>query len=407
MPDQPRIAVVCLHTSPDAEPGSGDAGGMNVVVRHHAAELARRGCRVDVFTRRDDPDAPDEVDLGFGARLRRITAGPPAPVGKGEHERFVAQFAASLGDLREYDLVHSHHWFSGMAALPAARAAGIPHVQTFHSIAADPTSPMSHGERPESPGRLAGERGLAQDSDLVVAISRAEARTAADRLGAPPGRITVVPPGVDAAVFHPDDGQAHERDGHGYVLLAARLDPLKGVDLAVAALAMLPPQRRPRLVVVGDASAANAPYVQGVGELAERRGVAGDVRFLGPRSRAELARLMRESRVVLVPSYSETYGLVALEAAASGVPVVAAHAGGLVEAVVDGVTGVVLDTRDPARWAAALDRLLADDDTRRRLGRAARARAAAMTWEASAEALLTAYRCLLHAPVVAGERQWC
>lgn len=382
-----------LHTSPAAEPGSHDAGGMNVVVRHQAVELARLGHAVDVLTRRDSADAPDVTDLGGGARLRLVPAGPAGPIPKGDHEDLVAEFAAAVGALDGYDVIHSHHWFSGMAVLPATRAAQLPHVQSFHSIAAPESTPMSHGERPESPGRLAGERHLAGASDLVVTVSRAEAATAVERLGADPDRVAVVPPGVDASVFRP--GTTDPADGHGYVLLAARLDPLKGVDLAVAALAAVPAGRRPRLVVAGAASPTNAAYVEQVRALAVELAVDGHVDLVGPRGRDELAALMRGARAVLVPSYSETYGLVALEAAASGVPVLAARSGGLAEAVHDGATGVLIGSREPGEWAHELDALLTDDARAARLGAAARAHAETMSWSASAEALLGAYRRVL------------
>ncbi|MCG2798231.1 MAG: glycosyltransferase [Cellulomonas sp.] len=388
-----RIAIVCLHTSPAEDPGAGDAGGMNVMVLHQAQALAALGHQVDVFTRRSSPDDPPSRTLAPGLTLHTLHAGPEHPVPKGDHERFVDEFRDQLAGFGPYDVVHSHHWFSGMAALPLARAWDAPHVQSFHSIAADPSTPLSEGERPESPGRMAGEAHLARQSDAVVAISHAEARTVVRRLGGDADRVVVVPPGVDSTMFHPAEA-ASPRPGS--ILVAARLQPLKGIDLAIEAVAALcdrlgPDGERPELVVSGAASADFDGYVDELVALATGLGVADRVRFLGPQSRTDLARLMRTSRLVLVPSHSETYGLVALEAAASGVPVVAAASGGLREAVVDGATGLVIDGRDPQVWAAAMHRVFTDHALAERLGQAGRRRAQDLDWSRSARGLLAVY----------------
>ncbi|MBU4214752.1 MAG: glycosyltransferase [Cellulomonas sp.] len=389
-----RIALVCLHTSPAEDPGAGDAGGMNVVVLHQAEALAALGHQVDIVTRRSSPDDPPSRLLAPGLVLHTLHAGPEHPVPKGDHEGFIDEFRDRLAELGPYDVVHSHHWFSGMAALPLARAWRVPHVQSFHSIAADPSTALSEGERPESPGRMAGETYLARESDTVVAISQAEARTVERRLGGNADRIVVVPPGVDSVQFHPADPTEPRSTS---ILVAARLQPLKGIDLAIEAVAALsdqlgPDGERPELIVSGAASADFDGYVDELVALATGLGIVDQVRFLGPQSRDDLAALMRGSRIVAVPSHSETYGLVALEAAASGVPVVAAASGGLREAVVDGSTGLVLDGRDPQVWAAAMVRLFTDEAFADRLSRTARQRAEGLDWTRSARALLAAYR---------------
>lgn len=393
-----RIALVSLHTSPGAEPGSGDAGGMNVVVRHQAEAMASLGHTVDILTRRSSFEAPDDQQLTPGVTLRFLDAGPAEPVAKGDHEAFIDEFRMRLADLGPYDLIHSHHWFSGMAALPLARQRGIPHVQSFHSIAADESTPLSAGERAESAGRMAGEAWLARESDAVVAISEAEADTVAERLGGRPDRIAVVPPGVDGALFHP---AAEAPQGRGYAVVAARLQPLKGLDLAIEAIAAVPGPLRPDLVVAGDASSDFDGYVERLRTLAAGQGIEGGVRFVGPQSRANLATLLRGARVVLIPSHSETFGLVALEAAASGVAVVAAAAGGLREAVVHGETGLVVDSRDPADWAEAITTILSNPGLARRLSLAARERAEHFDWLRSAVGLLAVYAALLR-PGTAG-----
>lgn len=391
-----RIALVCLHTSPGADPGAGDAGGMNVVVRHQAEGLAALGHEVSILTRRSAVDQPASMQLAPGVTLHFLDAGPAAALPKGEHEQWIEEFSARLAAFEPFDIVHSHHWFSGMAALPVARQWGIPHVQSFHSIAADDSTPLSAGERPESPGRMVGEAKLARESDSLVAISAAEAATITGRLGGHVDRTAVVLPGVDSAAFSPARPPGRADAGSlGYVLVAARLQPLKGLDLAIAAVAAIPAGIRPTLVIAGAASADHSGYVDELRELADRVGLTEQLRLVGARPRDNLAGLFRGARLVLVPSHSETYGLVALEGAASGVPVIAAASGGLREAVVDGVTGLVLESREPQVWADAIAGILTDARRAERLSVAARAHALRLDWNRSAASLLTVYRRVL------------
>jgi D-inositol-3-phosphate glycosyltransferase len=389
-----RIGLVSLHTSPGDEPGSGEVGGMNVVVRHQAEALADRGHQVEIITRRSAPTQPDSVSLVPGVCLRFLSAGPAEPVPKGEHDAFIEPFRAGLEELGPYDVLHSHHWFSGVAALPVARERGIPHVQSFHSIAAESDTPLSEGERPESAGRPAGERMLARDSDAVVVVSSAEASTVRTRLGGDESRTWIVPPGVDGSVFRPA-GAGARRAETPYVVAAARVQPLKGLDLAIEAVAGLGREDRPTRDVAGDASSEAGDYVDELRRLAAAHGIADRVTFVGPQSRADLAFLFRGAAAVLVPSHSETYGLVALEGSASGVPVVAAAAGGLREAVVDGETGVVLESRDPGDWAAEIERILTDRTYAAGLAAAGREHAERLSWERSAAGLEDVYRRVL------------
>jgi D-inositol-3-phosphate glycosyltransferase len=360
---------------------------MNVVVRNQALALGALGHAVEVLTRRSSTEQPAETELGENVVLRFLDAGPPSPQAKGRHEEYVDEFRQAMEAFGPYDIVHSHHWFSGMAALPFAREHALPHLQSFHSIAADPSSPLSDGERPESPGRLAGEAWLAKESDAVIAISAAEAETVVRRLGGDAERVRVVSPGVDSEVFRP-----RPRSATPYVVVAGRLDPLKGFDLAIEALGLIPAESRPLLVVAGEESVDYRSYPGELSELARARGVGEAVRFVGPQSRTELAALLAEAAVVAIPSHSETYGLVALEAAACGTPVVAAAAGGLREAVVDGVTGIVLRSREPAAWADAISRILDDPALQESLAITARVRATGLSWAHSADALVAVYR---------------
>jgi D-inositol-3-phosphate glycosyltransferase len=393
-----------MHTSPATLPGTGDAGGMNVVERCQAQALAGLGHQVELVTRRSSPDDPDEVELLPGVTLRHVDAGPPSPLAKSLIDDHIAEFSAGLAGLAPSDVVHSHHWMSGVAALPVAQAWGVPHVQSFHSVAAPPGSPLSAGEPPESPRRVPGEAAVARDSQAVVAISAAEAQTVIDRCGADADRVSIVSPGVDQEMFRPllpDEPRWSWPDGgtgpwpRGYVLIAARLEPLKGPDLAIQALANLDPEIRPHLVVAGDASSAFAAYEQELHAMVGELGLVDQVTFVGAQPRQELARLLRGARVVLVPSHSETFGLVALEAAASGTPVIAASAGGLREAVAHGVTGQLMDSRRPEDWALALIRLLMVPGLLERMSKVSRVHARRFDWGWAAQRLVAVYRQLL------------
>ncbi len=378
---------------------------MNVVVRHQAEALAALGHQVEILTRRSSPEMPAARRLTAGVTLRYLDAGPLRSVPKGDHEGFIDDFRAQAARLGPWDIIHSHHWFSGMAMLPLARELGVPNVQSFHSIAADEATPLSDGERPESGGRMAGEAWLARESDLIVAVSAAEADTVVLRLGGSMDRVAIVPPGVDGSLFHPlaagTAGAGRVAADRGYAVVAGRLQPLKGLDLAIRAIAAVPAALRPELVIAGDASADYDGYIDELGRLAATHGITDGVRFVGPRSRVDLAKLLRGARVVLVPSHSETFGLVALEAAASGVPVVAQGTGGLREAVLDGDTGLLIESREPRVWAAALTEVLSDPALAERLSLAARARAESFDWPRSAASLLRAYCTLLPVAICA------
>lgn len=402
-----RLGFVSMHTSPADTPGAGDAGGMNVVERGQAFALAARGHTVEMITRRSSPDLPEVTELAPGVTLRQITAGPTTPLAKSLIDAHIEEFGAGLAKLDRFDLIHSHHWMSGVAALPLARAWGIPHIQSFHSVAALPGSTLHDGEPPESPARVPGEAICAQESDAIVAISAAEARTVVERCGAEPERVCIVRPGVEHDLFRPlgdgespwrPDGVAQDDWPRGYVLFAARLQPLKGPDLAIRAVCCVDPALRPQLVIAGDVSADFAPYLAELKDLVAARNLADGVTFLGPTPRTRLAELMRGAELVLVPSYSETFGLVALEANSSGTPVVASAAGGLREAIVHGETGQLMDSRESCDWGRALSLLLSDDHLRHRQATVARIHARQFEWADVAHTLEGIYNRAIEAP---------
>lgn len=398
-----HIAAISLHTSPLAVPGSADAGGMNVVVLEEARALARLGHRVDLVTRRTGDEEPAVEEVSEGIRLVRLDAGPAAPLAKSEMEQAIAPFRTALsahlaGMDRPWDVIHAHHWFSGVAALQVARDARIPLVQSFHSVAApEGSSSLVAGEPAESSGRIAGERRAARESDLVVAVSDAEALTVRERYDVRPDRLAVVRPGVDTAEFSPRPDGAEPSDAAPVILFAARLQPLKAPDLAIEVLARLGADPAPRLVLAGAASDDFAEYPGELRALARDLGVEDRVEFRGPVSREDLATAMREASVLLLPSWSETFGLVALESQASGTPVIAWRcAGGVAEAIGDG--GIVLESRDPDVWAHATETVLTDAARRGRMVRAARDFAEHRTWDISATELVGVYRRVLDRP---------
>ncbi|MFD0866887.1 glycosyltransferase, partial [Tessaracoccus lubricantis] len=199
-----RVAFISMHTSPAERAGTADAGGMNVLIRALATALQRAsGVEVEFFTRRSSPDQPDTTTLDDGIVLHHVAAGPARPLPKSGIDQYIDEFRANLGSLDDFDLVHSHHWMSGVAAIPLARAAGIPHVMTYHSVAAHPNSPLRDGEPPESPARLDGEIHCARESDLILAVSHHEAAVVIGRCQADPERVAIVQPGVDVDLFHP------------------------------------------------------------------------------------------------------------------------------------------------------------------------------------------------------------
>ncbi|GAA4892980.1 glycosyltransferase [Actinomycetospora straminea] len=376
-----RIAMVSEHASPLAASdglGGVDAGGQNVAVRALALALADAGHEVVVHTRRTDRRTPRRVALAARVTVDHVDAGPPVEVPKDElvehMDAFSAELAACWRDERP-DVVHAHFWMSGMAALPAARALGVPVVQTFHALGS--VKRRHQGAEDTSPARrVAVESDLGASVDRVLATCREEVDELV-ALGVPVDQVTVVPCGVDVSHFTAA-GDTAPRGRAFRVLTVSRLVPRKGVDTVVAALAALPDDAE--LVVAGGPRAEGLdddPEVARLRRLARELGVADRVHFLGAVGQDALPALYRSAdAVACVPAY-EPFGLVPLEAMACARPVVAAAVGGLADTVVDGVTGHHVPAGDPAAVAAALDRLRGAPRRARALGRAGRRRAEA------------------------------
>ncbi len=399
-----RVAVVSVHTSPLDQPGAGDAGGMNVYIVEVSRRLAARGIAVDVFTRATSSDLPPVVEMSPGVTVRHVSAGPFEGLGKEELPAQLCAFTA--GVLREeaqhepghYDVVHSHYWLSGQVGWLARDRWRVPLIHTAHTLAKVKNAALADGDRPEPRLRVIGEEQVVAEADRLVANTADEARQLVEHYGADPRRTLVVPPGVDLDRFTPGDRAAARRalgvPADAVVLaFVGRIQPLKAPDLLLAAAARMladDPALRARLQVhvIGAPSGSGLEAPRQLEELAASLGIADLVRFLPPQAPDRLALHYRAADVAVVPSHSESFGLVALEAQACGTPVVAAAVGGLPTAVRDGVSGVLVGSRDPAAYAAAVRAVLA---RRPLLAAGARRHAAAFSWDRTADALVDAY----------------
>jgi D-inositol-3-phosphate glycosyltransferase len=392
-----RLAVLSLHTSPLAQPGEGDSGGMNVYVRELVSALAQAGVQADVFTRRADADVPEVVDVEPGFRVVHVDAGP-VDLAKEQLPDVVDQFADGvadhLADLGDVDALHANYWLSGVAGHRLKHELDLPLVSTFHTLA----RVKAETGDPEPERRIQAEAEVIGCSDAILASCSAEADQLERLYGADPARIEIVAPGVDHAFFSagPRDGARaalHHLDlGSGPVLLfVGRIQPLKGLDVAVRALGAV---RRPdaRLVVVGGASGVGgALEVERIAKLAAEHGVTEQLRLVDPVPHHLLSSYYRAADVVLVPSRSESFGLVALEAAACGTPVVAAAVGGLRTLVEHGRTGFLVDGRDPAVFAAYTEQVLDTPGLAADLSSRAASRAQQYTWSTAAGRLRRIY----------------
>ena len=403
-----RVAVLSVHTSPLHQPGTGDAGGMNVYIVEVAKRLAQAGVEIEVFTRSTASGLAHSVEMAPGVTVRHITAGPFEGLAK---EDLPAQLCAfTHGVMRAeasrapgwYDLIHSHYWLSGQVGWLAKDRWGVPLVHTAHTLAKVKNRQLAAGDTPEPKARVIGEEQVVAEADRLVANTPTEARELIDLYGAPLERVSVVAPGVDLDRFTPPAlgregairAEARRRLGlpeRGYVVaFVGRIQPLKAPDVLLRAVAQLPPEVADRLTVaiVGGNSGSGLDLAG----LAAELGIGRVVRFLPPQSRESLPDLFRAADLVAVPSYNESFGLVALEAQACGTPVVAAAVGGLITAVRDGLSGVLVDGHQPAAWARVLGRLLSEPGRRAQLARGALAHARQFSWNQTAASLLAVYR---------------
>lgn len=401
-----RLALISVHTSPLAQPGTGDAGGMNVYVWQTATRLARRGIEVEIFTRATSSADEPVVDAAPGVTVRHVVAGPFDGLDKRDLPGQLCAFSANV--LRAeaahprgyYDLIHSHYWLSGQVGWLARDRWRVPLVHTAHTLAAVKNASLAGGDTAEPMMRVIGEQQVVAEADRLVANTATEVAELIDHYGADPGKIDVVVPGADLDCYLPGDRQAARAAlGLGpdetVVTFVGRIQPLKAPDVLLAAMAPLIRSDftgKLRLLIVGGPSGTGLERPTALTELARTLGVADRVTFLPPQAPAVLAQVYRASDLVAVPSFSESFGLVAVEAQACGIPVIAADVGGLGVAVDDGVTGRLVAGHDIDRWSTELRKLLDDPAQLTRLGAAAADHAARFSWEHTTDALLHSYR---------------
>ena len=380
IPDLPRLAFLSVHTCPLAALGGKESGGMNVYVRELARELGRSGFEVDVFTRSQDPAIPRVVSLGEGARVVHLEAGPARPVPRPTQVQYLAAFADGVEAFRqaggiEYALVHSHYWLSGLVGLDLARRWGRPLVHMFHTLGAIKNG-VARGSSDVEPGeRLLAETRIAAGADRIVASNLVERADLAWHVRASTARVAVIPCGVDTELFYPDDARrARARlgiAGDRVLLFVGRLTPIKGLETLLRALAALtaPGRAEPsvRLVVVGGEKGGHDD-TRALRRLAGELGVSDRVEFRGQQPQDALPDYYRAADLCLMPSRYESFGMVALEAMASGIPVVASRVGGLAVTVQDGVTGLLVPEGDFEALARAVGSLLRDERRRHGLG---------------------------------------
>jgi D-inositol-3-phosphate glycosyltransferase len=395
------VAYLSMHTSPLLQPGWGDAGGMNVYVDELAATMAGEGVEVAVYTRADREDLPPVVDVPSGYRVHHIAAGPrsPLPVRRlaGHVRRFADGVIQAMDRSSSPDIIHSHYWLSGWAGLVIKRRMGVPLANSFHTLGRVKDLTRRSDEPPESLLRIAAEHEVIDGSDCVVASTPLEAEDLMEHYGADPTRLCTSPPGVDHRLFAPGSRTEARRlvglPEAPTVLFVGRIQPLKGVDVVVEAFARLRTVvADARLVIVGGPSGPSGEREMSALRARIRRlGLQTVVEVRPPVPHARLVDLYRSADVLVLPSRSESFGLVAAEAQACGVPVVASNIGGLIHVVSHGRSGLLVDGWDPADHAAAVGRVLLDERLAAELSRGAVEWSERFSWEATAERFLELY----------------
>ena len=392
--------MLSLHSCPTAELGGRDAGGMNVYVQSVCQELALQGMKVDIFARLHDKTDPLIIKLGPNTRLIHIEAGPPETP---KHElypylpTFVENFRNYCQETgEEYDLLHSHYWLSAIVGEQVAKRWGIPHVTTFHTLAK--VKEMAQAKSQEPILRSDAERYISDTSDALVVSHNHEHEALVQLYGASSDKIYIVPCGVDTNLFHPMS-QKHSQQvlgltGRPVVLFVGRADPVKGADLLLHAIASIGEDQEADILMVGG-DPKKDPEAQRLQKLSESLGLSDKVRFEGIIPQEKLPLYYNAAEMLVMPSYSESFGLVALEAMACGTPVIAARVGGLSSLIKDGGSGYLVSWHCPEPYATRIEVLLSHPQFTKTLGKAAYEFATTQTWEASATKLIKVYANLI------------
>lgn len=397
------IAMLSMHTSPLDQPGCNrDTGGMSVYIRELSQELAQHHLKIDIFTRWTNEYIPHIVELSPNVRVVHIKAGPVATVHKNDLYQYIPAFTRHIEDFRQrediqYDIIHSHYWLSSVAATQLAHDWNIPHITMFHTLGR--LKQFTNPNEPESPLRLKIEQKLVNHVDRIITSTADECMQIICNYQVPASRVETVPGGVDLKLFVPHDRQiAREQLGwesHTPILLfAGRLDPFKGPDLLLRATALM--QEQTQVVIVGG-KLTNDMDVQQLQTLANDLGIGDCVQFLGDRPHEEMPLIYSAADITVVPSYYESFGLVAVESLACGRPVVATRIGGLNTIVRNGETGFLV-SRNPASFAEQLDILLRDPSLYMQMCAAARPSVLQFGWHKVAHQIQHIYEELHKAP---------
>ncbi len=401
-----RIGVVSLHTSPLEQPGTGDAGGMNVYVLESARMLAASGVEVEIFTRAVSSGIPPVVEVVPGVTVRHLRAGPLEALRKEDLAAQLCAFSVALLQIEAgrpegwFDLLHSHYWLSGQIGWLASERWQVPLVHSMHTMAKVKNAELAAGDCPEPKVRIIGEQQVVDAATRLIANTDDEAHQLIDLYGADPDAVDVVHPGVDLEVFQPRDRVAARAelgiDPDAIVLLfVGRIQPLKAPDLLIESVAKVlahNPELPILVAINGGPSGSGLAHPTALAELANDLGIADRVRFEPPSDRTRLTAWYSAADWTVVPSYSESFGLVAIESQACGTPVIAADVGGLRTAVADGVSGILVPGHDPADWARVIGVAICRPALREHLAAQARSHAEHFSWSATAAGLLASYR---------------
>jgi D-inositol-3-phosphate glycosyltransferase len=403
-----KIATLMVHSSPLDQAGIGDAGGMNVYVVESAKKMAQAGVSVDIFTRANHPDLPESVEIAAGVNVKHLVAGPFEGLSKEELPSQLGALTSAFMNYQKqlpsdyYSLLHSHYWISGQLGWMVSERTGIPLIHTMHTTAKVKNLNLADDEKPEPQTRAIGEEQVVKASTGLIANTDAEAASLVSLYDACPDNVFVVAPGVDLQTFSPGIGKSAARVKLNIapdaimLTFVGRIQPHKGPDVLLRAAAEMvthSPHLRAKLAVVimGGASGSGLNELEKLKVLAKFLKIEDVTHFVDPVSRENLPDWYRASDLVCVPSYSESFGLVALEAQACGTPVVATAIGGLRTAVSDGISGSLVDGHDPKAWSAVISRLIAEPHRRLLLSMGAVEHASHFGWENTARKTLDVY----------------
>lgn len=403
-----KIATLMVHTSPLDQAGVGDAGGMNVYVTESAKKMAQAGLSVDIFTRANKPNLPESIEIADGVTVKHLVAGPFEGLSKEELPSQLGALTSAFMQHQKnlpndyYSLLHSHYWISGQLGWMISERTGIPLIHTMHTTAKVKNLNLATGEKPEPQIRAIGEEQVVAAATGLIANTDAEAASLVSLYAACPDNVFVVAPGVDLTTYNPADGKAGARNrldiAQDAIMLTfvGRIQAHKGPDVLLRAAAQMldhTPYLRSKLavVIIGGTSGAGVDELDNLKALAKFLKIEDVVHFIAPVAHAQLADWYRASDLVCIPSYSESFGLVALEAQACGTPVVATAIGGLRTAVSDGISGSLVDGHDPKAWSAVICRLILEPQRRVVLSMGAIEHASRFGWENTARKTLDVY----------------